>query len=96
MYVLVIVLLIWSQSLRAEFKASADSAASLSTAAATGRTESVDFLQDLRSKLLITDIPAELEAEHAMSAKRDAFVTGFQVHAIFNEVLLVENRRNQK
>ena len=45
----------------------------------TRRTEGLDYLLDLRSKILMTEIPPELEAELDMSRLVDSFVTQLQL-----------------
>ena len=48
-------------------------------AAAALRTHGFDYLQDLRSKLIMTEVPAELEEEMPVKAMIEAFVEQLQV-----------------
>lgn len=55
------------------------------------RVESVEYLLDMRSKLLMTEVPAELEVEMDASAMVDAFVTQLQVLSEISDIIVSLN-----
>jgi cobalamin biosynthesis Mg chelatase CobN len=63
------------------------------------RTEPLDYLLDLRSKILMTEIPPELEQELKISSYVQAFVTQLQVgfidlHVLASHLLPLEYRNH--
>lgn len=58
---------------------SSSSSSSAAPALPAGRSETLEYLLDLRSKLLMTEIPPEIEEEFGMSRLVDSFVTQLQL-----------------
>jgi hypothetical protein len=65
---------------------------SSSQAEGHGKSESLEYLLDLRSKLLMTEIPHELEEEMEASIMVDAFVAQLQVLSEMSDLIATLNK----
>jgi hypothetical protein len=74
-----------SQVLAVEFRAKSDDTHEVDS---IGSRESIDYLYDLRSKLLMTEIPPELDEEIQASVMVEAFVQQLQVLSELSDVIV--------